>query len=141
MTTLLKKISRSLQQDGVLKTAKKVINYPLNALERLHFVKNVLGLGTIEDRFTWIYKNNYWQSKESVSGTGSTLKSTENLRKELPKLIRQLSIKTVFDAPCGDFNWMKHLLPTINVSYIGGDIVRPLIDSHNEKYTSSIHSY
>jgi hypothetical protein len=94
----------------------------------------VLPLSSTEDRFTWIYKNNLWNSNESVSGPGSTLKYTENLRKELPNLLSDYSIKKIFDAPCGDFNWMKHLLPNIDVDYIGGDIVLPLIESLNVKY-------
>ena len=91
-------------------------------------------MNTTEDKFTWIYRNNYWGIDESVSGSGSTLAYTENLRKELPKLINDFKINSVLDAPCGDFNWMKVLLPTLNVNYTGADIVQDLVDSHNSNY-------
>ncbi len=31
-----------------------------------------------EERFTWIYKNNYWSNAESVSGPGSTLQQNRD---------------------------------------------------------------
>jgi hypothetical protein len=137
MPTIYTKVKTSLYQDGVLKTAYKIIKYPFSILKYKHFTKNVLVSKSIEDRFTWIYKNNHWEDEESISGKGSTLQYTENLRKQIPTLLSSFSISKIFDAPCGDFNWMAHLLPTINVEYIGGDIVRPLIDEHNKKYKNS----
>jgi len=49
------------------------------------------------------------------------------LRRELPILFQQFSIKTVFDAPCGDFNWMKNVVESTEIRYVGGDIVAELI--------------
>ena len=57
--------------------------------------------------FDNIYEMNYWRNCESLSGDGSTLNYTENLRKQLPNLIKAFSINTIYDAPCGDFNWMR----------------------------------
>jgi hypothetical protein len=65
------------------------------------------------------------------------LKYTANLRGELPKLFNRYSIKKVFDAPCGDFNWMGHLLPSIDIEYIGADIVKPLIENLTNKHNSA----
>lgn len=59
--------------------------------------------------FTSIYRNNGWGSLESRSGAGSTLASTANIRRELPGLVERLNIRTLLDAPCGDFNWMKEV--------------------------------
>jgi hypothetical protein len=87
-----------------------------------------------EQIFTTIYKYKLWGTEESISGPGSSLKYTENLRKELPKIIKDHSITKVFDAPCGDFHWMKHVLRDVDVDYIGGDIVRPLVSSLNAKH-------
>lgn len=85
--------------------------------------------------FTDIYTNNFWRNGESKSGVGSTLEYTENLRKQLPTLFKEFNIKSVLDAPCGDFNWMKHVLEQSNLdSYIGGDIVKELIDDNNREY-------
>lgn len=89
---------------------------------------------SLEERFTKIYEINYWGKWESKSGKGSTLSSTERLRKELPNLFKQFGIKTVFDGPCGDFNWMRHVISEADIFYIGGDIVEPMIASNQANY-------
>ena len=137
----LSKIKESLQREGFIAIAIKIFRYPINRLRTNRFQKEVLSLKSNEDRFTWIYKNNYWSSSESLSGTGSTLKYTANLRKELPNLFSRYSIQKVFDAPCGDFNWMSHLLPSVNIEYIGADIVKPLVENLNDKYQSAKISF
>jgi SAM-dependent methyltransferase len=76
--------------------------------------------------FARIYKENRWNSDESASGKGSTLKSTELLRGRLSSLLRDLDIRTLVDAPCGDLNWMRHLDYTFS-EYIGVDIVPDLV--------------
>ena len=57
--------------------------------------------------FNSIYRNNTWDGDESISGPGASLRHTEAIRRELPLLIERLGIRTLLDAPCGDFNWMK----------------------------------
>ena len=91
---------------------------------------------SLEDRFTQIYNINYWGCEESVSGQGSTLALTSNLRKNLPDLFDKFSIKRVFDGPCGDFNWMKVVIAESNIDYTGGDIVLPIIKENQAKYES-----
>jgi hypothetical protein len=96
---------------------------------------------TKQQVFTDKYINRGWDQvgidNESVSGPGSTLQFTANLRNELPKIFEQFGIRTVFDAPCGDLNWMKEVLKVCDdISYIGGDIVEPLIKSNTEVYGS-----
>jgi hypothetical protein len=137
----LSKIKESLQREGLIATAIKILHHPINRLKNNRFQNGILSLKSNEDRFTWIYKNNHWSSSESLSGTGSSLKYTANLRKELPNLFRRYSIQRVFDAPCGDFNWMSHLLPSVNIEYIGADIVKPLIENLNDKYQSANVSF
>lgn len=86
---------------------------------------------TPEAVFTEIYQGGGWKNEESVSGHGSALDATEYLREALPPLLRQLQIKTMIDAPCGDLNWMRAVdLPVDR--YIGIDVVPPLIE-HNQK--------
>jgi hypothetical protein len=131
---LIYKVKQSVQKEGLLSTSLKVLRHPLKYVSVLLFRKKVLQANSNEDRFTWIYKSNHWSSSESASGTGSTLSYTQNLRKELPKLLSTYSIKTIFDAPCGDFNWMKHMLSSVDVDYIGGDIVKPLIDKLSDAH-------
>ena len=78
-----------------------------------------------------IYYENGWGSGESVSGPGSTLKQTENMRKELPGLLRTINAKVMLDVPCGDFHWMSQVdLPV--TKYIGADIVPALIDENRK---------
>lgn len=131
---IFSKILNALKSDGVFIVVKKIVKYPFQVKARRDFETKILSLSNVETKFTLIYKKNFWGSKESVSGGGSTLQYTENLRKELPALLEKFSIRSIFDAPCGDFNWMKELLPSIDVIYIGADIVSELIDSHNQRY-------
>ena len=83
--------------------------------------------------FSEIYRKNDWNDPESVSGTGSNVAVTNVVRNEIPKLIRDLKITTILDAPCGDFNWMR-LTNLDGVSYLGVDIVPELIEHNNNRY-------
>lgn len=89
---------------------------------------------SVEDRFTKIFKDDLWDGGESRSGPGSGLAYTSNLRSRLPALFDKYQVKSVFDAPCGDFHWMQHLLAKVNIDYIGGDIVRELIEKNQKKF-------
>src|SRR4051812_27850000 len=59
--------------------------------------------------FSDIYRNNSWGDAESVSGRGSTLARTEVIRRSLPGLLESVGARSLLDAPCGDFNWMRHV--------------------------------
>jgi hypothetical protein len=89
-----------------------------------------------EEVFSIIYKENHWRDSESVSGTGSNERTTQAVVTILNQVIQQFSIKSVLDIPCGDFNWMKKV-DLDGVNYIGGDIVQPIIEQNQEKYTSN----
>ena len=96
-----------------------------------------------EALFTHIYRHNKWGSSESVSGDGSTLEYTENLRKRLPQILGNYFVKTLLDTPCGDFRWMSLVVPSGDFRYIGGDIVKPLVEKNSCQYgnyrTSFVH--
>lgn len=83
--------------------------------------------------FTEIAKKNVWQDQESVSGYGSALDQTKTIICEIPKVIKELKIKTIFDIPCGDFNWFKEINLSDNI-YLGGDIVKEIVIQNNQKY-------
>jgi len=68
------------------------------------------------------------------SGRGSTLKVTEGFRAFLAEVVSDYRIRSIFDAPCGDFHWMKEVPLPSDVRYIGGDIASVLVDELNEKY-------
>ena len=83
--------------------------------------------------FTKYYKNNKWGNSQSRSGDGSTIDVTEEARHVILSIIKELNIKKILDAPCGDFNWMK-LVVSDDVDYIGVDIVGDLIRENNKEY-------
>lgn len=80
-------------------------------------------------------RRNKWRDKDSLSGKGSNLASTAELRINLPPLLESIGAKKLLDLPCGDFFWMqKVVLP--NVEYFGGDIVESIIETNRNKYAA-----
>ncbi len=84
--------------------------------------------------FSYIHQHNHWGDPESVSGPGSTLAHTRNIRETLPRLWKQLGIRVVLDAPCGDFNWFRAMDRPSGLRYIGGDIVEALVAANQHRY-------
>lgn len=83
--------------------------------------------GSLERRFTYIYKMNFWNSLDSASGGGSAKIVTANLRANLPGLINDFQVRSICDAPCGDFTWMREVIANIDINYMGVDVVPDLI--------------
>ena len=108
----------------------KLIRYPF----RLFIKSKFINKKKLKDRFLIIYKNNYWDNSETVSGPGSTLKTTVNLRKKLKKVIKKYNIKSIFDAPCGDCNWIEKIIKNSRIRYIGADIVNDIIVKNKKKF-------
>lgn len=90
----------------------------------------------LKEKFKKIYDTNLWSSKESVSGTGSELNVTKYLREGLSKIIKKYNIKSIFDAPCGDFNWMKEI-DMDGINYTGADIVTEIIENNKKNYPNT----
>lgn len=136
---LLKKIIINIQYQGVRKSIKKILNKLLNIITFKSFKKGMLKKKFLEfekteDRFSEIYRSNYWSDNQSRSGKGSNFESTENIRLHLPIIFKKNNIKSIFDAPCGDLNWMIHILKKIDIKYHGSDIVPDIIFHNKEKY-------
>lgn len=93
-----------------------------------------------KETFVNIYENYGFGGDESRSGSGSTLNETEKLRQSIINLFNEKNIKSVVDIPCGDFNWMKEIVPNFT-SYKGGDIVDQCVIENTEKYGSSDISF
>jgi hypothetical protein len=72
--------------------------------------------------FDEIYSVNYWGSGESPSGPGSELRRTAQYRVGLVDLLRRWNVQAMFDAPCGDLNWMRLVLDEWPMRYEGADI-------------------
>lgn len=81
--------------------------------------------------FDEIYRKKFWESEESYSGGGSTLKATQTIREKLEFLFVEKEIKTMLDIPCGDYNWMREVDKS-NIKYIGADIVEDLIEQNKK---------
>ncbi|MBI2416409.1 MAG: class I SAM-dependent methyltransferase [Ignavibacteriales bacterium] len=91
---------------------------------------------SVEEKFTFIYENNFWGGNNSVSGEGSDNAQTATIRSALPNIFSAYKIKSLLDIPCGDFNWMK----TVDLSmldYTGADIVREIVDKNNSHFAFS----
>ena len=122
---------------ALYETAYSIL-YRLNGGDKTR--KPIHGGGRVVDEvFDDIWRSGSWstavgrESPESVSGHGSRLDQTENIRAELPKMLYDLGVKTFLDAPCGDLNWMLKI-DLAGIKYVGGDIVPGLIDEMKGKY-------
>ena len=115
-----------MKREGLIALSIAIVVYPFRFARRLGY-KRMLRAPLIKDRFSEIYKQNLWNSKESASGEGSEIEYTQPLRQWLTKIVPKYEIKVFVDAPCGDFNWMKEVLPSLSVNYIGLDIVSSVI--------------
>lgn len=85
--------------------------------------------------FQKIHDEKGWHSQESVSGWGSELKNTAQIIRELPGLLGRYGVRSMLDAPCGDFNWMRHV-NLDGIDYIGADIVQTLVTANQATWTS-----
>jgi hypothetical protein len=91
-------------------------------------------------KFKKVYLKNLFGGKESLSGEGSSLFQTVEIRRRLPGVLVELAVRTLLDAPCGDFNWLKELQLPIE-KYIGVDIVPGLIEENLRKYSNTQRSF
>lgn len=81
--------------------------------------------------------NNGWNSLESISGTGSELIQVRHLLDYLPSYLQKHKITTLLDAPCGDLNWMRYMLPDLDnlgIEYLGADIVPAIVSKLKSQY-------
>lgn len=91
-----------------------------------------------QEVFTEIYEKRLWGDLETVSGAGSTPSYTEELRVQLPMILNSLDgVNTLFDAPCGDWAWMKLIRKDIRAMYIGADVVKDLVNKNTMEYSDS----
>ena len=114
---------------------KKFLNSHLPALatllRRMHH--KLMKYMPMEYVFTHNHKHGSWGCRESASGSGSTLAETAAIREALPVLFREYGIRSLLDVPCGDYNWMKEVAPSLD-KYTGADVVRELVDDANRRY-------
>jgi hypothetical protein len=69
---------------------------------------------------------------ESMSGPGSSLRNTLELRRHLPRLFATLKVRSLLDAACGDFHWMRRIQP--GRDYVGVDLLEELVAGNQRRY-------
>jgi len=92
---------------------------------------------TTQEVFTKIYRNNDWGGNqgEFCSGSGSDEILAKSYCEKVKEFIVKKSIQSIVDLGCGDFIIGKNLQVN-NVSYIGIDIVKLLIDRNNNLFSN-----
>ncbi|WP_225225918.1 class I SAM-dependent methyltransferase [Komarekiella delphini-convector] len=95
---------------------------------------------TRKEVFNDIYYRNRWGDRESVSGRGSNLRQTLVIIKKIPALLEKFNVKTMLDAPCGDFYWLKEAELNLD-RYIGCDIVAELITNNQRRYSNESREF
>jgi hypothetical protein len=96
--------------------------------------RNVTSLDA-RSKFQKVFDDNLFGGKESRSGEGSSLIQTRVIRTEIPKILRELNIGVLLDAPCGDWNWMR-ATNLGEARYIGADIVPALVANNDAQFGS-----
>lgn len=71
--------------------------------------------------------------RDSLSGSGSDLIQTAAIAREIPRVVGELGIETMLDAPCGDFYWMRHVKLNLT-KYVGVDVIRELVMRNAERF-------
>ena len=139
----LLKLHESYKERGLFGTTRKIFDRLMDDLYRrttwrknLRSLQSKFGNAPRAEIFSYIYDKRIWLSRESISGYGSTLDATENTRANIKSILKDFSIKSIYDAPCGDFNWMRLCVADTDVSYTGADIVPELIRHNRERYQS-----
>jgi len=142
LINLFNRLIAKINKDGLLGLILAIILRPFTFKERIRQKEKIVDLNlitekaTLKERFNLIHANNYWESKESISGNGSEIHYTEKLRNWMINVLPEYQIKRLTDAPCGDFNWMKLVVSEIEIEYQGFDIVDSLIKNNNALYRS-----
>jgi SAM-dependent methyltransferase len=94
----------------------------------------------MERIFRQVYRDNAWGDPESISGPGSGLIRTEAFRDQISQLLSELGARSLLDAGCGDFNWMKELELPVE-QYFGMDVVPELITRNWQEYNDGKKSF
>lgn len=118
---------------------KRIINrlgrpFGINPFPRAFPNQSVDSGAKPDEVFNQVYRVNYWGSSQSRSGVGSEVAFAASYRRSLGDLFQKAGIQKVFDAPCGDLNWMAQLISERNIDYIGGDISALVIEDARSRH-------
>ena len=89
-----------------------------------------------EKSFTDIFRGKLFGS-DHPNGEGSLDKNTKEDREALMGVLKKYRVRTMLDAPCGLFSWMRHVVhDTPQLHYSGMDIVKDQIEQNKKNYPS-----
>ena len=91
-------------------------------------------MSDLQKTFTGIYKSNYWAEAETVSGGGSRMDRTVQVRQSLPSLLKRMNASILLDAGCGDWNWMSQIDFDPALRIHACDLVPGMIAANRKKY-------
>jgi len=135
MNAKAKHLREYYKANGLASAVVQALKFAVDVSRGRKYRRLVAGLDGREPAavFAEIYAKGLWKGGESHSGPGSELAYTENLRFFLPILFARFGIRTIVDAACGDFNWMRFVPLTKEMSYVGLDIV-PEVIAQNQRH-------
>jgi SAM-dependent methyltransferase len=87
----------------------------------------------LESPFRQMIQEHRQVACESLSGPGSSLTQTTEIRRRLPLLLQHLKVSSLLDVPCGDFHWMEHVGLGIE-QYIGADILPEVVAQNRTSF-------
>jgi hypothetical protein len=83
--------------------------------------------------FSDIFYAKHWGEGESISGPGSGVGRASLFRPDFELLLRELRVRTLLDAGCGDFNWLPSFDLT-GIKVIAIDIVPELVSANRKRH-------
>jgi len=101
----------------------------------------------MEKVFTTVYENKVWGNNNNTEYNGSSGGGSEvNYNKDtyvpfLKKFIVDNKIKNIVDLGCGDFKCGKLIYDSLDISYIGYDAYKKIIDYNSTQHTLSKYSF
>ena len=100
-----------------MKLIKKILNLiKIKIIKKLYLTKKI----DKKKKFTLIYKTNYWSDNDSVSGSGSGKKNTENIIKELSQIIKTYNMDLVIYVKWNQWHIMEleKMKKTLNFMFL-----------------------
>lgn len=90
--------------------------------------------------FAAVYETNFWNGKNSRSGTGSEGIFADQKKKLIVELIDKKATRSLLDLGCGDFYWMKDIANLVD-KYHGVDVVENVIIENQQRYSTQNISF
>ena len=134
LLSAIAKLLEAVQHRG-LRAPAYVIQVLAGRLKAWRTRRAIAGAYELSTKFSLIYRSRWWDKQgESASGPGSTLDFPRPFREGFSAILRDRQIKTLFDAPCGDWNWFKEVELPADLSYTGGEVVAELTAALQQRY-------